>query len=222
MSVGAEIWRHIVAKPEPAIREVQRADGALLNSVADPAFSLIHQLFLAGERQRKSILFVTTDREHTASNLCEQIAVALSRTTGQMVGIIESDKEDTKLVKKPAMSFGQPVWRAHTTSVTDRVHRIPSEILCADLSAAGDGRASWQEIRGAFGFFLFSASVTDSTLPLFGNLCDAAVLVVRANTTRREAALRAKEQLIRQRVTLLGTVLDERTLPIPESLYRRL
>ena len=59
-------------------------------------------------------------------------------------------------------------------------------------------------------------------MPSLCNLSEAAVLVLTANITRREAALKAKEQLLRQGVTLLGTVLDQRTMPIPESIYRRL
>jgi Mrp family chromosome partitioning ATPase len=46
--------------------------------------------------------------------------------------------------------------------------------------------------------------------------------VLTANMTRREAARRAQEQLVRQGVTVLGVVLDERKLPIPEPIYRRL
>jgi Mrp family chromosome partitioning ATPase len=59
-------------------------------------------------------------------------------------------------------------------------------------------------------------------MPSLCNLCEAAVLVLTANITRREAAIKAKEQLLRQGVTLLGTVLDQRTMPIAESIYRRL
>ncbi|PYV47678.1 MAG: hypothetical protein DMG92_15785, partial [Acidobacteria bacterium] len=78
------------------------------------------------------------------------------------------------------------------------------------------------ELRSTFGFFLLSAAVDESDTPALCSLCEAAVLVLTANVTRREAALRAKEQLQRQGVTLLGTVLDQTKLPIPELIYRRL
>jgi hypothetical protein len=222
MSVGAEIWRHIVAKPESPFTVEHRPDTAVLHSVGDPALSLIHQLFLTGEQQRKSVLFVSISREHAPTVLCQQIGTALSRITGQKVAIVDSEMENAKPAKKPSMSFGQPFWQTRMVPVAERVHRICSEVLCADYRPTENFGSSWEEIRGAFEYFLFSASMNDGTLPLLGNLCDAAVLVVSANATRREAALRAKEQLIRQRVNLLGTVLDERTLPIPEFLYRRI
>jgi hypothetical protein len=48
------------------------------------------------------------------------------------------------------------------------------------------------------------------------------VLVLTANRTRRESALRAREYLLHCNAELLGTVLDERTYPVPEAIYRRL
>jgi Mrp family chromosome partitioning ATPase len=48
------------------------------------------------------------------------------------------------------------------------------------------------------------------------------VLVLTANHTRRESALRAKEQLLQCNAELLGAVLDGRTFPIPKAVYQRL
>ena len=48
------------------------------------------------------------------------------------------------------------------------------------------------------------------------------VLVVQANSTRREAARKGKESLDSANVRLLGVVLNERTFPIPEVLYRKI
>jgi Mrp family chromosome partitioning ATPase len=47
-------------------------------------------------------------------------------------------------------------------------------------------------------------------------------LVVEANHNRRDTVRRAKEQMESAQVRLLGAVLDQRTFPIPEGLYRRL
>jgi len=51
---------------------------------------------------------------------------------------------------------------------------------------------------------------------------DAAILVVEANETLRIAARKAKETLEAANVRLLGTVLHNRTFPIPEQLYQKL
>ena len=51
-------------------------------------------------------------------------------------------------------------------------------------------------------------------------LAGAAVLVIDANRTRRITARKAMEALEASRVRLLGTVLHNRSFPIPERLYK--
>ena len=63
------------------------------------------------------------------------------------------------------------------------------------------------------------ASSTGDALVL-STLANGSVLVVEANRTRKMKAHAAKEKLDAAGVRLLGTVLDNRTFPIPESLYR--
>jgi Mrp family chromosome partitioning ATPase len=48
------------------------------------------------------------------------------------------------------------------------------------------------------------------------------VLVLEANSTRRVAARKAKQALEASSVRVLGTVLNNRTFPIPEKIYRML
>ena len=52
--------------------------------------------------------------------------------------------------------------------------------------------------------------------------CDGIVLILTANKTRRLVAAQIKEQLTKARIPLLGTVLAERRLPVPQGLYRKL
>jgi protein-tyrosine kinase len=53
-------------------------------------------------------------------------------------------------------------------------------------------------------------------------MVDGVVLVVRAGRTSREAVLQAKKRLQLAGARLLGVVLNDRTYPLPEFLYRRL
>jgi Mrp family chromosome partitioning ATPase len=55
-----------------------------------------------------------------------------------------------------------------------------------------------------------------------GRLTGSAVLVIEANNTRRDTAARVKLQLEQNGVTVLGAVLNNRTFPIPQSLYSKL
>ena len=68
---------------------------------------------------------------------------------------------------------------------------------------------------------LYCASMSHLTTRL-GRTCDGLVLVLTVHRTRRLVAARMKEQLRRGGVPLLGTVLTERRLPVPQGLYRYL
>jgi protein-tyrosine kinase len=80
------------------------------------------------------------------------------------------------------------------------------------------------ELRAVFKYVVVHASpfnLDPFTIP-FSHLADGVVLVVEANTTRRERARRAKKTLEVASVPVLGVVLNNRTFPIPDALYRRL
>ena len=62
----------------------------------------------------------------------------------------------------------------------------------------------------------------DMEAALLGRLSDGIVLVVEANSTRRAAAQIVKQNLRYSGARLLGTVLVERTFPVPEAIYQRL
>jgi Mrp family chromosome partitioning ATPase len=55
---------------------------------------------------------------------------------------------------------------------------------------------------------------------LLGQFADAAILIIEANCTRRLTARKAKETLDAGGVQVLGTVLHNRSFPIPGWVYR--
>lgn len=57
---------------------------------------------------------------------------------------------------------------------------------------------------------------------ILGRMADGMVLVVDANSTRRDLALQLKLDLEEAGVHLLGAVLNNRSFPIPDSVYSRL
>jgi capsular exopolysaccharide synthesis family protein len=81
-----------------------------------------------------------------------------------------------------------------------------------------------EELRREFDYVLIDSPPlnTYSDGAILGQLSDGVVLVLEANSTRREAALRVAEGLRARKVRVLGAVLNKRTFPIPDSLYHRL
>ncbi len=85
-------------------------------------------------------------------------------------------------------------------------------------------RSRLSEMRKDFTVILIDAPPinTYADAALLGSMADGLVMILQANRTRREAAERAKEILDAAGVRVLGAVLNKRTFPIPDFLYRRL
>jgi Mrp family chromosome partitioning ATPase len=104
---------------------------------------------------------------------------------------------------------------------------LPAGIAVSQLSAslyADRLRSRMTELRAAFQYVLVhSSSLSMDPLSItLSHLTDGVVLVVEANSTRRERARQLKKSLDVAGVRVLGIVLNNRTFPIPEALYRRL
>jgi Mrp family chromosome partitioning ATPase len=118
----------------------------------------------------------------------------------------------------PIRNFGKPIYG-------ENLWLIPSGSLKPGFHPSLERyRERLAELREEFDYILLSApALNRETEAIFlGQLSDGMVLIVEANQSRRETVRRAKEQLESAQVRLLGAVLDQRTFPIPEGLYRRL
>jgi capsular exopolysaccharide synthesis family protein len=80
------------------------------------------------------------------------------------------------------------------------------------------------ELRRYFKYVLIDSpalSVANDGIVL-GRAAEGVILVLKANSSRREAALQAVQDLQNAGVRILGTVLNQRTFPIPQAIYNRL
>ena len=85
-------------------------------------------------------------------------------------------------------------------------------------------RSRITELRGLFDYVLIdapAASCAGDAL-LLGQMAEGVILVIEAHSTRRETARTVKHALELANVRLLGAILNNRTFPIPEALYRKL
>lgn len=104
---------------------------------------------------------------------------------------------------------------------------IPAGKAAAQLRfpAMADGlRVRIEELRETFKYVVIHSGPLrmETSAALLSRWTDGVVLVVEANATRRDAARRVKEMLDAANVNLLGVVLNNRTFPIPDAIYRRL
>jgi Mrp family chromosome partitioning ATPase len=101
-----------------------------------------------------------------------------------------------------------------TESSKSRNHRASTTSLYSRLCA----------LRAEFDYSIVESRLAGGSCEAaaLGQLTDGIVLVLAAHKTRRAAALRFKETLETARTRILGSVLCERTFPIPDAIYRRL
>jgi Mrp family chromosome partitioning ATPase len=104
---------------------------------------------------------------------------------------------------------------------------IPSGKASAQLrfpAMADSLRVRIEELRQTFRYVVIHSGPLrlETSAMLLTRWTDGVVLVVEANATRRDAVRRIKEILDSAKVSVLGVVLNNRTFPIPEAIYRRL
>jgi len=85
-------------------------------------------------------------------------------------------------------------------------------------------RSRMEELRNAYRYVVFNSGPfwLNANAMLLSKWTDGVVLILEANSTRRDTARRIKESLAVAITKVLGVVLNNRTYPIPEALYSRL
>jgi Mrp family chromosome partitioning ATPase len=78
------------------------------------------------------------------------------------------------------------------------------------------------ELRSEFDFVLIDAaamSLANEAIGL-GSMSDGVVMVLKANTSRKQGAKQAIQELQGGKAKVLGAVLNQRKFPIPQALYK--
>lgn len=218
MSIAAGVWRHTfdrataLRKRAFAVASPERNNAEAVSSRAALKL-LVQRLFFSSDR-RSRVLFIGADSDTPISNLCERVGRAFADISRAKVVIVASDRPECAAAD--SFATGTLARGDSAVQLADNLWRIPfSRFEVGPDHKLDDGIE-------AVDYFILGADISDAAVPGLCQQCDGAVLVVTANRTRGEAALRAKELLLGWNVTLLGTVLDNRSFPVPEAIYRRL
>jgi Mrp family chromosome partitioning ATPase len=130
-------------------------------------------------------------------------------------GLFDATMRPESIIDFPVRIAGTNLWVVPPGSA-------PNTIQSAFLSDRL--RARFAELRGIFDYVLVDAPLITSPgdAVLLGQMADGVILIIEAHSTRRETARTAKDTFERANVKLLGAILNNRTFPIPEALYRKL
>lgn len=193
---------------------------------------LVTSIFLSGQEDSpRQVVFAGVDGESGSSSICAEAARTLAGRTLKPVCVVDANVRSTRLshifgieratsisskpVREQCAQVGANLWLAGAELMADaRGELLPIEELKHRLTQLGS----------LFEYLLIDAPGVrvskDAELLSLG--ADAAVLVVEADKTRRTRAAKAKDSLEAAGVRLLGTVLNNRSFPIPETLYKLL
>jgi Mrp family chromosome partitioning ATPase len=197
---------------------------------------LAQRLFLLPGAFR-SVVFSGVDQENGCGRICGQVGEILDSQAPRSICLVDCNFPSPSLHHY----FGVPNDGGITDAVlqpgpvTDYARRlrganlwlIPAGSIGADWPALVNSermRLRIHELSELYDHVLINAPPAGTYVDAMhlGKLVDGMVVVLQANATRRETARKLKLDLQAANVRLLGAVLNERTFPIPDSIYSRL
>ncbi len=194
---------------------------------------LVQRLFFPGwPKAPRHVAVSAVDETTYTAEICMDVASFLSEQVPGSVCVVEANPRNPEL--ESVFGLGNnTVQRDEMRSLRSCCQHISGRLWLAPLRVligeSGYPSATWLErrlsdFRLEFDYSVLHApAASSSTFASFlGHLSDGVALVLQANVTCRVAAQRAKEILQSANARVLGTVLSERTFPIPEGIYRRL
>jgi Mrp family chromosome partitioning ATPase len=212
-------------------KQVSSADAARL--FGSETVHLVQTVFLSTtQRSSRRVIFCGVDDENGSSSVCANAAKALTAISDKSVCMVDADLRLQCL--SSIFGIHRSVPFPNSSSVRERCVRIEGNLWLADADLLVDDAGAllsiaelkhrFTQLEDAFDYLLVDAPAVCAgrDAALVGEAVGTAILVIEANTTRRQTARKAKVSLETAGIRLLGTVLRNRSFPIPESIYKRL
>jgi protein-tyrosine kinase len=222
----------------PASTTAIPATDAPASSDSQPAMeevnSLVQQLFMAaGADAPRTVVFASTEPGSGCTWVCAHVAEVLASRVAGRVCVVDANLRDPGLHKQfgvenqpglseslsqldPIRAFARPLSRPNLWLI--------SSGLAGEASLTSDRmRLRIAELRTECDFILIDVAAMSlgNDAVGIGNLSDGVVLVLKANSSRREAARQAVQDLQGGNTKVLGAVLNQRTYPIPPKIYNK-
>ena len=205
---------------------------------SDEALSLVQRVFLPqSATSPRMIVFAGVNPGDGCTGFCASVTDTLAQNGLGPVCIVDANFRspslhrlfgtanhrglaDALLRDGPITSFAKPVGAESMWLLTSGSRAFES----ANLLSTDRAKARFDELRDEFSLIVIDTPpLTKYTDALaVGQLADGLVLVLEAETTRREAAQGAVSTLRSTNIPILGAVLNKRTFPIPAPIYKLL
>jgi polysaccharide biosynthesis transport protein len=204
----------------------------------EEGLKLVQRVFLLqSSAAPRVVMFVGVDSGNGCSRICAETAEVLAANVTRSVCVVDANLRTPSLPEY----FGVTNHRGLTDSllqdgpVRSFAKQLHPENLwllsCGALAPDSPNllrteklKERMAELRQQFDFILMDVPALNhyADAAAVAKLCDGIIMVLEANSTRREAARKMTQSLQMTNTPILGAVLNKRTFPIPENLYRRL
>jgi Mrp family chromosome partitioning ATPase len=219
----------VVEDPFPAAPPLEM-NGVIRDEVA----KLVQKLFLPQGPRR--VVFAGSESSCGCSWMCARVAELLASQGRGTVCVVDCNLRTPGLHQQFGAENHHGLSDALTESgpIREYLNRWSQNLWFLSCGSSTESglrmlgsdrmRSRLAELRAAFDYVLIDAAPLNGCTDAItlGGLSDGVVLMLKANSSRRETARRALQELQSANVPVLGAVLNQRTFPIPEALYKRL
>jgi len=212
---------------------------AVQGSAREEVIKLVRNLFFVPgtDAPRRRVVFAGTESGVGCSWICAHAAEVLAAQVRGSVCLVDCNLRAPSLHERLNAPNHHGLTEAllGSGSVRQYITRLSPPNLCLlsagsakegdqALLASDSMRTRLNELYSQFEYVLFDVAAlsTCNDGVVLGRSADGVVLVLRANSSRRETALKAVEDLKAAKVEALGAVLNHRTFPIPDAIYKYL
>jgi len=199
---------------------------------------LYQRLFVGGADvvEARVVTFCSVQPAVSEGEICACTAMALAARVNRSVCVVDSNLASPSLHKFFGVTnqAGFSEAAMNDAALSSHARQIGGSNL--SLITAGGAMPNLQaaqsesiasrlrELRSHFDYVLINGpTVPDRGQAVFlGRLSDGIVLILEANATRRDTAMRVRIEMEQANVPVLGAVLNNRTFPIPDAVYSKL
>lgn len=206
--------------------------------VSDEALGIVQRIFLPQtSNSPRTVVFAGVNHGDGCTGICASVADTLARNGYGPVCLVEANFRRPSLSGMLGLRNHHGLADALLRDGPIRSYAKPAGIDGLWLVPCGGNATNWpnllssermkprvDELRKEFSFVIIDTPPLTRAIDAvaLGQLTDGVVLVLGAASTRRESAQMVAATLRSAKVTILGAVLNKRTFPIPESIYKRL
>jgi Mrp family chromosome partitioning ATPase len=198
---------------------------------------LVQRIFLGEENSPRIVLFSGFESDSGCAPICIRAGEILASQEEGSVCLVDMGFRVPSLHEycgvpndrglAEAIADSNPIQEFAQRLSPANLWVIPSGQGASQLNVAKVAdrlRARMEELRKAFGHVVVHSGSLwlNADAMLISKWTDGVVLILEAHSTRRDSARRIKESLAVANARVLGVVLNNRTYPIPETLYSRL